>query len=618
MVAVQESGTPVLFSAKVRSIGAHLPNFTVALALSDPFGASRNVALSADGPWWNGSVPFDLSGTHQYRFVARDADGNTNETGAARLRIVPAAPPSILATGPSGWSNGTPVIRATARELNPDLAATRLTVTFPDRTIDAPVTQRKTPGEVEVVSDTTRFPDGVAVTARLFLRDAGGREATATISFTVDDRPPATDVSGGILRPARGPAYARSTAPIAVSARDAGIGVDRVLASLAPATADPATSARAVGPTFRIADLPGFSGPGNYTLRVFAIDRVGNAETPVRFDLVVEAEAPRIRLVSISDLLRLRVFESGSGVASVRAEVAVEGAPSRVLSLAPVPGDPGLFEARMPSVREGDEVRLVAVAEDRAGNVGLLGAPDAPLVHIVGNHRPFVTIVTPAPRAVLSGPVAVTWSASDLDGDPVFVRLETRPRVVPTWDPLFDGGLAEGSFLWDTARALNGLYGLRAVASDRATEGEADIEVRIENPGRNASAVASPGPLARGEPAVVTVVSHASVAEMTVALSRGSDAVRVPLADDGAPPDERAGDGVYTGTFEPPRTGTWAAEVEILHTGGEREVVSEAGTLRVEGGVVDDLASNPVVVVLAVLFVLVAGVFYFLRLRDVW
>lgn len=100
------------------------------------------------------------------------------------------------------------------------------------------------------------------------------------------------------------------------------------------------------------------------------------------------------------------------------------------------------------------------------------------------NREPLVTLIYPKGGEELSGTVAIRWTASDPDGDPLIIRIEytsdpppfcpTCPP--PTWNQIAVGLENTGEYRWDTSSIPDGSYIIKVVVSDgvRETSTESD------------------------------------------------------------------------------------------------------------------------------------------------
>ena len=129
------------------------------------------------------------------------------------------------------------------------------------------------------------------------------------------------------------------------------------------------------------------------------------------------------------------------------------------------------------------------------------------------NQRPALKLTAPAPGAAVSGETEVKWEVSDPDKDTTEVSLWLQARGAAEWTAVAER-LVSSPYKWDTKGLKDGVYRLRAVASDRpsrpteALEAEALVAPLVVDNTKPEGQVTSVAKRAADGSAAVEVVAH--------------------------------------------------------------------------------------------------------------
>jgi hypothetical protein len=204
----------------------------------------------------------------------------------------------------------------------------------------------------------------------------------------------------------------------------------------------------------------------------------------------------------------------GSGVASVRMEreVAGSGSWSMICTDTSAPYSCSLDTTALAS----EYFDFRAVATDNAGFTSTSQVSDV----LVDNRAPSVTMTDPG--SPLSGVVTVAAEASDVDSGVASVTIQRSPAGKATWTEICTDTASPYSCRFDTRTVAEGLYDLRAIATDAAGNTAVSSTVsnrRVDNT-INSVSLEDPGAYLRGS---VTLSANASstagVASVTIQRS---------------------------------------------------------------------------------------------------
>ena len=108
---------------------------------------------------------------------------------------------------------------------------------------------------------------------------------------------------------------------------------------------------------------------------------------------------------------------------------------------------------------------LYAVAYDSANNAGQSSVVNVSVNNI--NNAPSLTLNTPSAGTTVSGTYDVTWSASDADGDTVFITIDISTSGGTNYQTLISSASNSGTYSFDSTGFPNGAnYEIRIIASD--------------------------------------------------------------------------------------------------------------------------------------------------------
>lgn len=133
--------------------------------------------------------------------------------------------------------------------------------------------------------------------------------------------------------------------------------------------------------------------------------------------------------------------------------------------------------------------------------------------YLLQNQRPTLKLTAPAPGGAVSGETEVKWEVSDPDKDTTEVSLWLQARGATEWTSIAER-LASSPYKWDTKALKDGVYRLRAVASDRpsrptdALEIEAIVAPLVVDNTKPEGQVTSVGKRAEDGTVAVEVMGH--------------------------------------------------------------------------------------------------------------
>jgi len=162
---------------------------------------------------------------------------------------------------------------------------------------------------------------------------------------------------------------------------------------------------------------------------------------------------------------------------------------------------------------------LRSLVTDRAGNSGTSVVAS----RRVDNAAP--SIAVGPPPATLRDELTLTVSASDGDGDGIAsVRYQVRPASSGTWIDVCATATAPFSCSADTTAAPDGLYDVRAIATDGAglSTASATISGRIDNTDPSSATLADPGSPLTGTVALSATAADAGSGVASVRFERTS------------------------------------------------------------------------------------------------
>ena len=236
----------------------------------------------------------------------------------------------------------------------------------------------------------------------------------------------------------------------------------------------------------------------------------------IRLDTVLPSTSMSNPGANLSGTVTLNgsAFDGGSGVASVSFQISPAGAGSWT-ELALDTAAPYSTSLDTTTVADGF-YDFRTVATDWAGNV----RTSTPVANRrVDNTAPSVTLTDPGP--LLNGSLRLTATASDSGSGIASVRFEYAPAGTEAWTLIGSDGSAPYRTTFVTTALADGLYDLRALATDRAgnTQGSVVEERRVDNSGPILT-LADPGAAIRLTVGLAASASDvAGVASVTFELS---------------------------------------------------------------------------------------------------
>lgn len=602
--AIQEEGGVVRWEAVVRDASP----LAVDLELSGPAG-NEVVPMQRVGrtDTYRYERAFTARGSYGAVVVARDLDQNAAFRSGLGFFLVEAQPPAIgdLRPAASGLGAGKPTISAVVSDLNLDVQSLAMEVRV------APAPFAPVEARTLTVTDTSRriefedtFFHGEQVEVRVRGADTLGRRAERAWSFTVDAKAPTTFLS------TEGPALAGERTAITgattlrLDRSDLGSGVLATVVAIVHedrALGSGNLTLTGSGPALlNLSQSPVYGGTGNYTLFFSTVDVAGNAEATQQRRFLLDDSPPQLSVSFEPGLLMARVRENGTGVREVRATWWLAPGGQQGSSLMSPSADRTRWQAQIPDAERGSQVLYMVEAADQLGNVGRAGSASDPLRAIVQNHRPTVTL-SPANGSLVRGPVTIEWAASDKDGDAVETSVAVRPSTAALARELAPRRGPSGSLAWDTRLAGDGLWVIEVTARDNFEAVVARSTVDVSNTDSKVVDfrvhAGEPGQPVRIE---ATLYKPVQRAEAVVRLGE-AEVARVPLRDDGGPPDRVEADGVFTGSFTPQRAADYRVDLDVIFQDGRLETRDRAATAAVQYAFPARIVHDPALLALAIL-----------------
>lgn len=264
----------------------------------------------------------------------------------------------------------------------------------------------------------------------------------------------------------------------------------------------------------------GDAGDGRYDLRAIAVDVAGNTATSaVVADRLVDTTAPAADLVDPGAAIRGTVTltsastDAGSGIASVRYERAPSGTTTWT-TICTVTVSPFSCAFATTALSNGDYDLRITVT-DAAGNT----ATD--LVEAVEIDNTAPTVAMNNPGATISGVVTLTATAADADSGVASVTIQRAPAGTTTWTTVCATDTAPFGCRFDTTQVADGLYDLRAIATDAAGNAATSAIVKDRRVDNTVSSVSmdDPGQYLRGS-VTLTATANSSGGITSVRIQR--------------------------------------------------------------------------------------------------
>ena len=521
---------PSAFSLTSPAAGFVGPSATVAATAADPGGsgvAQLEFRYCAGGSCAFGSgttigspvvttgtasQPWDLSSLTdgaQYTAVARATDvaGNTTDSGTTTVTLDLSAP-TTTDNAPSSSQSSDVTVGLSANDGSGSGAGSTA------YRLDGGSWQTGT--SVLVTAPLSHLNDGVHTIDYFSTDNVGNVETTRQATVTIDTLPP----SGAPVDPGstlRGTITLSDTAPA-----DTGAGIASVAFAYSPhlaaswTTIATLTSAPWSTPfdTTAVVD-------GQYDLR----EVISDAAIPANVT-TIDLAGPKL----IDNTLPSSAAVTGPGAgAYAGGTVTLKGGASDAGSgigqmvfkvdgtiVGTASGTPAQVAWDSSSTPDGP-VSVTVEASDVAGNGPTVSAART---IVVDNHPPTVTLDTPG--AVAGGTVALSTTTSS---DTTQVTFERSPAGAGTWTTISVDSSAPFGASLDTSLLADGLYDLRAIATDGATAVTSNVRTtRIDNTAPTGSVVA---------PVAAATVGGSSVTLRATTADSGSGVATVRFRVDG-------------------------------------------------------------------------------------
>ncbi len=422
---------------------------TIALPTSSPYSASFDTT----------SVP---DGLYDFRVVVTDAAGNSSTASRTSRRIDNSSPVVSLASVAAAL-HGTVTLSATATDTGGSGVAS---VSFEYSPVDAGSWSSIGSDASSPYSrsfDTTLLADGL-YDLRAVATDAAGNQTVSALvaSRAIDNALP----SASIVDPG---SPLRGIVALSGSGPDTGSGLASLAFQRRPTSSSGAwtTIATLTGTPFTISFNTASVGDNLYDLRVLVTDVAGNTQTAVVTSRRIDNTAPAASLAAIAAAIHGTVTltgtatDAGSGIASAQLESSPAGAGTWT-TIATLSGGSFSFDLDTTSVPDGlYDFRVVVT--DAAGNSSTASRTS----RRIDNSSPVVSLASVA--AALHGTVTLSATATDTGGSGVAsVSFEYSPVDAGSWSSIGSDASSPYSKSFDTTLLADGLYDLRAVATDAA------------------------------------------------------------------------------------------------------------------------------------------------------
>ncbi len=466
-VTVQIDATPPACASCSASDYLH-GTVTLSATPSDSGAGITSVAFqySADGTTWttigtdatgsagaySTSWATSAAGDGAYHLQAVITDGAANVTpvdlhpGGAGVVVIDNTAPSASVGAPTAGAvvGGTVTISASASDANP--------LTYAFLVNGSQVASGASPS---TSWSSTSVSDGPAQVQVRATDPAGNSTLSAAVTVTVDNQSPAPSLSD--------PGSAISGTPTLSVSTDAD--TQTVEYQRRPQGGSTWTSIGTAGAPFTQPFATGAVADGTYELRAIATDQAGHTGTSGTRTVVIDNTVPSGAITlplpgktigGPATPIVASVSDSGSGIASVEFDWAPNGTNSW-MPIATVNAAPYQITWDATTVATGQyDLRLVVT--DNAGNVDTTSPTP---VH-VDSTAP--TVVLDDPGIGLSGTATLTATTSGAVATKV--EFQVSPAGANAWQTLATDTASPWSATVNTASLADGLYDIRAVASD--------------------------------------------------------------------------------------------------------------------------------------------------------
>jgi Bacterial Ig domain len=278
---------------------------------------------------------------------------------------------------------------------------------------------------------------------------------------------------------------------------------------------------------------------GPYDLRARATDQAGNTSTSATVaDRRVDNTAPTVSIPDDGPRSGMATVRSvvddgaGSGIASVRYEVLYGGEWLEACESSTAPFSCSVDSTQVP---DGD-YSLRAIATDNAG----LTATSATRTVRVDNTAPSSSTLTAVGTPLSGSAVTLGGTAADAGSGVASMRFQYAPAGTTGWVDACTDTTSTYSCTWDTTALADGMYDMRALATDRAGNTLASAvqtNRRVDNV-VPAVALTDPGtPLSGSRTLNVTAGDGGGIASMVLErkLTSGGTWTTIPCSDTTSP-----------------------------------------------------------------------------------
>ena len=313
--------------------------------------------------------------------------------------------------------------------------------------------------------DTTTVSDGLYDFRAYVQNDAGGSVTSSAVSNRRIDN---TAPTAGITDPGT---PLRATVSVSASATDGGSGVANVKVQRSPAGTGTWTDicTDSTSPYSCAWDTTGVS-DGLYDLRAVSTDNAGNTtNSSTVTNRRVDNTAPTATMTNPgSPITGTKSFDGtstdgGSGVASLKFQVSPVGA-GTWSDMCSDTTSPYSCSYDTSALADG-QYDFRSLATDNAGNTANSTVYSGA---IVDNAGPTVSVTDPG--QYLKATVTVDATASDGAGSGIAnVKIQRSPAGTGTWTDICTDTTSPFQCSWDTTGVSDGLYDLRAIATDNVS-----------------------------------------------------------------------------------------------------------------------------------------------------
>jgi hypothetical protein len=422
------------------------PTFSAFPATAAP-GFSPLVPAGGRLPiWGNITIPAGTAdGTYvNYFVVGGVTPGELPQTFVRVNVIVDSTGPvaSILAPGANAYVRGSVAVQAAASDMN-GVAS----VSFTAGSASGTMSRDANTGLWTANWDTTGTSDGAA-TISVAVTDLAANAATVTRGVVVDNTAPTASFTAP-----SGNAWVRGTVAVSFSATDVNLGSVTLTYG--------GTSVVVTGVTTYSLDTRAL-GDGSRTLTLTALDLAGNTKQ-VTLNVNVDNTPPTAVLTGPAG----GSFLKGGVTAGFAATDANVATATLTLGTRSFDVKSKTSQAIDTTAFADGAYTLTLNVTDLAGNSAL-----SSLAVTIDNTAPTVTISTPSANANLRDTMTISWSATDVNLDGVWIIIDGESRDVS----------GTTSYSWNTHTVGDGTHTIQVRATDKAgNERVVSVNVTTDN-----------------------------------------------------------------------------------------------------------------------------------------